>query len=61
MPDIEKYDDEIPGPRVILRWIAGYPDKEQLIENISRSYSYIQNLSLEGICEGYPEDDQVGD
>jgi hypothetical protein len=49
-----KYSDEIPDAREIERIVAGYPDAEQLIAIISRSYDYIQKLPLRGLIENYP-------
>lgn len=57
MTDYQKYTDEIPSTRDIQRWVAGYPDEDQLIEIISRSYDYIRNLPLSGITEDYCRDD----
>ncbi len=48
-----QYADGNPSIQDIQRWVAGYPDAEQLIEIISRSYDYIRNLPLNGIVEDY--------
>ena len=58
MTDYQKYTDEIPSIQDIQRWVAGYPNEEQLIEIISRSYDYIRNLPLSGIHEVYCQDDE---
>lgn len=58
MTDYQKYTDEIPSLEDIQRWVAGYPNEEQLIEIISRSYDYIHNLPLKGIVEEYCKDDE---
>lgn len=58
MTDYQKYTDEIPSLEDIQRWVAGYPNEEQLIEIISRSYDYIHNLPLKGIHEEYCKNDE---
>jgi hypothetical protein len=54
--DYYKYSDEIPDKQLIERLVAGYPDAEQLIEIISRSYDYIQKLPLKGLSENYAKE-----
>jgi hypothetical protein len=54
--DYYKYSDEIPDTQLIERLVAGYPDAEQLIAIISRSYDYIQNLPLKGLSENYSKE-----
>jgi hypothetical protein len=54
--DYYKYSDEIPDKQLIERLVAGYPDAEQLIEIISRSYDYIQKLPLKGLSENYTKE-----
>jgi hypothetical protein len=51
--DDYKYSDDIPDLKEIERLVAGHPDAEQLLEIISRSYDYIQNLPLRGLSENY--------
>jgi hypothetical protein len=48
-----KYTDEFPSVSEIEKWVAGYPDADQLIGIISRSYDYIKKLPLKGISENY--------
>ena len=55
--EYQKFTDEIPSMEEIRRWVAGYPNEEQLIEIISRSYDYIRRLPLKGIKEDYCRDD----
>jgi hypothetical protein len=50
-----KYTDEFPSVSEIERWVAGYPDADQLISIISRSYDYIQKLPLKDLPENYTE------
>jgi hypothetical protein len=57
MTDYQKFSDELPTMSEIERWVAGYPDEEELIAIISRSYDYIRNLPLKGITEKYYEND----
>jgi hypothetical protein len=54
--DYYKYSDEIPDNVLIERLVAGYPDADQLIAIISRSYDYIQNLPLKGLSENYSKE-----
>jgi hypothetical protein len=54
--DYYKYSEEIPDNVLIERLVAGYPDAEQLIAIISRSYDYIQNLPLKGLSENYSKE-----
>lgn len=56
MTDYYKFSDEIPDKQMIERLLAGYPDAEQLIEIISRSYDYIQKLPLKGLSENYSQE-----
>jgi hypothetical protein len=51
--DYYKYSDDIPDIQEIERLVAGYPNAEQLIAIISRSYDYIQKLPLKGLSENY--------
>ena len=53
MTDCQKFSEEFPTLREIQRWVAGYPDKEQLIAILSRSYDYIRKLPLNEISEKY--------
>ena len=53
MTDYQKYSDELPTIEEIRQWVSGYPDEEQLIAIISRSYDYIRRLPLSGIAEEY--------
>ena len=57
MTEYQKYTDVNPSIQDIQRWVAGYPDADQLIEIISRSYDYIHNLPLNGIVEEYCKND----
>lgn len=52
-----KYTDEFPSVSEIERWVAGYPDADQLISIISRSYDYIQKLPLKDLPENYTEEE----
>ena len=63
MTEYKKYTDEIPSLQDIQRWVAGYPDEEQLILIIARSYDYIRKLPLQGIKENYCPDSEcdIGD
>jgi hypothetical protein len=54
--DYYKYSDEIPDSQLIEHLVAGYPDADQLIAIISRSYDYIQNLPLKGLSENYSKE-----
>jgi hypothetical protein len=53
-----KYSDELPTIEEIRQWVSGYPDEDQLIAIISRSYDYIRRLPLEGIVEDYCRNDE---
>ena len=52
-----KYTDDFPSVAEIEKWVAGYPDAEQLAEIIARSYDYIRRLPLSGIHEHYFSED----
>ena len=56
MTDYYKYYHEIPDRQLIERLLAGYPDADQLIVIISRSYDYIQKLPLRGLSENYSKE-----
>lgn len=56
MTDYYKFSDEIPDKQMIERLLADYPDADQLIEIISRSYDYIQKLPLKGLSENYSKE-----
>jgi len=56
--DYQKYSDELPTIEEIRQWVSGYPDEEQLIAIISRSYDYIQRLPLKGLVEEYCRNDE---
>lgn len=56
MTDYYKFSDEIPDMEMVERLLAGYPDAEQLIAIISRSYDYIQKLPLKGLSENYSKE-----
>lgn len=56
MTDYYKFSDEIPDKQTIECLLAGYPDADQLIEIISRSYDYIQKLPLKGLSENYSKE-----
>jgi hypothetical protein len=54
--DYYKFSDEIPDKQMVERLLADYPDADQLIEIISRSYDYIQKLPLKGLSENYSKE-----
>jgi hypothetical protein len=54
-----KHTDELPSVADIKRWVAGYPDEEQLAEIISRSYDYIQKLPLSKISKEHTKEDLI--
>jgi hypothetical protein len=56
-PGYCKYTDEFPSVAEIEKWVAGYPDAEQLAQIIARSYDYIRKLPLKGIPEHYFDKD----
>lgn len=56
MTDYYKFSDEIPDKQMVERLLADYPDADQLIEIISRSYDYIQKLPLKGLSENYSKE-----
>ena len=52
-----KFTDELPSVTEIEKWVAGYPNAEQLAQIISRSYDYILKLPLSGLSEHYFDED----
>ena len=57
MTQYYKYSAELPSINEIQRLVSGYPDEDQLIEIIARSYDYIQKLPLAGTPAYYGQDD----
>jgi len=56
-PRYYKFTDEFPSVTEIEKWVAGYPNAEQLAQIISRSYDYIRKLPLSGLREHYFDED----
>lgn len=48
-----KFAYEFPSVAEIEKWVAGYPNAEQLAEIIARLYDYICKLPLKGVHEHY--------